>query len=209
MTSTARQGRHKGIPGGRVESPEHRKNAAREYFETQFRDESVVHLERVANERVFGREYDIWDVHTDRGRWWVISNPMNLYTQDDFKSMDVALSFHIGLTLRAFARFSPPAPEDEVRRFAESWRRVEQADDGLDHADEAEEFQAVGMQCREALLSFARELATDEIAPEGVERPKTGDFKGWAQLVARQIESRSRDRGARHLREGVCARLTS
>ena len=44
--------------------------------------------------------HDIWDVHTDVDRWWVITEPMNLYSQDQFPNMDLALSFHVGLCLR-------------------------------------------------------------------------------------------------------------
>ena len=76
-----------------MESPEHRKRSAQEYFESQVWDEEVLHLEHVASERIGRYECDVWDVHTDKGRWWVITDPMtNLYSQDDIKSMDVALS---------------------------------------------------------------------------------------------------------------------
>jgi len=65
--------------------------------------EKVVHLERVASESVLGTKYDVWDVHTDKGRWWVITEPTNLYSQTDFPSMDNVLTFHIGLMSRASA----------------------------------------------------------------------------------------------------------
>jgi hypothetical protein len=177
-----------------VDSPEHRKRAARDYFLTQSPGATIEHLERVATERVLHDEYDVWDVHTDDGRWWVISTPMNLYPQDDFKSMDVALSFHIGLTHRVMARFAPPAPDREVVRFPRSWRQIEQADQALRGADEAQDFQAVGMHCREALLTFVRELPLDELLVDGDERPKRADFKGWTALLANRLDDRDRPR---------------
>ena len=177
-----------------MDSPEHLKHEVREYLSGQMPDLVVEHLERVASERVFDGHHDVWDVHTSDGRWWVISDPMNYYPHNDFKSMDVALSFHIGLSRRVFARFTPPAPDGEVMRFPKSWRQVEQAHEALVSADEAEEFQAVGMRCRECLLTFARELATDRMMEGESERPKTADFKAWVALVARRIESREKPR---------------
>lgn len=35
----------------------------------------------LVSERVFGCEYDVWDVHTDKERWWVTS-PTNFYSQN-------------------------------------------------------------------------------------------------------------------------------
>jgi len=38
----------------------------REYIEWQTHgEEAVLHVEKVASERVFARDYDVWDVHTD------------------------------------------------------------------------------------------------------------------------------------------------
>ncbi len=45
-------------------------------------------------------------------RWWVVSPPMNLYTQADFRTANVALSFHIGLIARVMSHHEVPiAPE--------------------------------------------------------------------------------------------------
>jgi hypothetical protein len=35
-------------------------------------------------------------VHTDVDRWWVIMQPTNLYAQEQFPNMDLALTFHVG-----------------------------------------------------------------------------------------------------------------
>lgn len=167
-----------------MKSPEHEARAIREYMQSQAPDCDVTHLEKLASERVLGQRYDVWDVHTDDGRWWVITSPTNLYSQDEFKSMDYALSFHIGLTARVMARNEPRASDQERARLADAWRRWTQAADALDAADEAEEFQAVGMRCRESLLAFIREVATDDMVPEGQARPKGGDFIQWSEHIA-------------------------
>lgn len=51
------------------------------YVLSQARDETVQNVERVKTEYVMGAPYEIWDVSTDKDRWWVITNPTNLYSQ--------------------------------------------------------------------------------------------------------------------------------
>ena len=58
------------------------------YMGGQAPDENLKHLEKIKSEKVFGTRYDVWDVVTDKERWWVISNALNLYSQDLFPSMD-------------------------------------------------------------------------------------------------------------------------
>jgi hypothetical protein len=58
------------VTGGRsMESPEHQKRLVRNFLQLKDPDDTVVHLEKVASEGIFGRHHDVWDVHTDRGRW--------------------------------------------------------------------------------------------------------------------------------------------
>ena len=68
-----------------------------EYVLSQARDETVQNVERVKTEYVMGAPYEIWDISTDKDRWWVITNPTNLYSQRHFPSLDYTLSFHVGL----------------------------------------------------------------------------------------------------------------
>src|SRR3954453_3611317 len=75
------------------------KDEIRAYVEEQAHEE-VVHLEKAASELVGPMRHDIWDVHCPESRWWVVTDPTNLYDQADFKSRDVVLTFHIGLMLR-------------------------------------------------------------------------------------------------------------
>src|SRR3954452_11972392 len=64
----------------------------KDYVEWQARgDETVPHVEKVASKRVFGRDHDVWDFHTDKERWWVVTNPTNLYSQTLMPSLDYTL----------------------------------------------------------------------------------------------------------------------
>jgi hypothetical protein len=156
----------------------------REYVESQASDEGVKHLEKVTSERIFGRQYDVWDVWTDKERWWVITSPTNLYRQKDYVSMDYTLSFHVGVTARVMARHEPPVEDHDEQRLAAAWRRWRQAGEALDKADEAEDFQAVGMRCRECLLELAQAAARDNLVSAGRQAPARGDFVQWTELIA-------------------------
>jgi hypothetical protein len=169
------------------EMPQHRKKHIIDYMKSQAPDEEVTHLEKVASERIYDRLHEVWDVHTDEGRWWVIEPLTNLYPQDDFPSMDYVLSFHVGLMARVVSRQTPSVSEEELDRFAGAWRKWQQAADALRQADESEEFQAVGMRCREALLTYVREVSTAALVPAEQEAPKLGDFIHWSELIAEAV----------------------
>jgi hypothetical protein len=179
-----------------VESPERERRHIVDYFLRESREGTTVqHAEKVAVERIYGRPHDVWDVHASDGRWWVITNPTNLYSAERFPSMDEAFAFHIGVTGRMLARSALEAPvRDEHRdRLAQAWRRYEQAAEAHNEADEAEDVQAVGMRLREALVTFVGEIATDMMVPEGSERPKKADFVGWTELAANTFAPGSRN----------------
>lgn len=159
----------------------------RSYVEEESTEESVTYLERISTERVMGTDYEVWDVHTTGERYWVLTNPTNLYAQRLFPSADYTLSFHIGLMARVMTRREARADEERRDRLTAAWRRWTQAAEALDQAHEAEEFQAVGMRCRECLLTFVREVSTDEMVPVGEERPKSGDFIHWSELIANSV----------------------
>src|SRR6266487_1244148 len=126
--------------------------AVRTYAEGQA-SEQVIHLEKVASELVGPVRHDIWDVHCADGRWWVITEPTNLYSQEDSKSRDVALTFHIGLSLRMSYLHDRRIPVDipAADLLPGTWRRWEQAFEPYESGDEAENFQAVGVRLRECL----------------------------------------------------------
>ena len=163
-------------------------DAIRAYVEGQAHEE-VVHLEKAASELVGPVRHDMWDVHCTDSRWWVITEPTNLYSQEDFKSRDVALTFHIGLAIRTsyLHERKVPVKPDSANLLPGSWRRWEQAFEAYDSGDEAENFQAVGVRLRECLVSFIGETTSDEIVPTGQEPPKQSDFKGWTELLANAL----------------------
>ena len=72
----------------------------REYFEWQAPDLEVTFMQKVYSETVLNARHDAWDIHTNKDRWWVITGGTNLYSQEQFPNMDLALTFHIGLMLR-------------------------------------------------------------------------------------------------------------
>src|SRR5271156_5602940 len=143
------------------------KRAVSDYVETQARGEKVLHAEKVKSEHIIGSDHNCWDVHTNKDRYWVITSPSNLYSQHHFPSLDFTLSFHVGVTARIMAR-SRGAPADAQKaRLTPPWRRWEQAAETLDTAQEAEDFQAVGVKCRECLIQLVRSLAKLEMVPSG------------------------------------------
>src|SRR5436309_9344898 len=67
------------------------------YMTSQAPDLTVEFAQKVYAENVLGHRHDVWDVHTNVDRWWVITNPTNLYSQVQFPNMDLAVTFHVGL----------------------------------------------------------------------------------------------------------------
>ena len=167
---------------------EHEKNAICAYVADQAR-EAVIHAEKSASELVGPVRHDIWDVHCPKSRWWVVTNPANLYSQKDFKSRDVVLSFHVGLMLRVSYKRERKVPvtPTSAELLSGSWRRWQQAFEAYESGDEAENFQAVGVRLRECLVSFIGDACTDDLAPPGTPVPKGSDFKGWTELLANHL----------------------
>jgi hypothetical protein len=148
---------------------------------SQASGEVISHVEKVTTEIVYGRKYDVWDVHTDKARWWVITMPTNLYSHALFPSMDMCLSFHIGIATRLLGT---EEQLDEVSRLViKSSRRFEATSEALDAARDVDQFQAVGVMLREALLALVRDLADPSLVPSGTEEPKLADFIHWSELI--------------------------
>jgi hypothetical protein len=160
-----------------------------EYMSAQALEETVQFAQKVYSEQVHAVLHDIWDVHTDRTRWWVITNPTNLYLQDQFPNMDLALTFHVGLCLRIPRSEQQSLTELPIEPLTACWRILEEASEALCHAEEVEDFQAVGMRSRESLLTFVH-VAQDLIQPpDGQARPKRSDFRAWSAMIANAILS--------------------
>jgi len=163
--------------------------AIRRYVEWQSeRDgDKVTHAERVTTEYALGRKLEAWDVRTTKGRWWVITSPTNLYSQELFPSLDYTISFHVGVTARMMSQSKPGVGPMEELLVAPAWRKWGQAGEALDEAEEAEDFQAVGMRCRESLIAMVRTLGKPEMVPAGTVAPKRSDVPGWAEMIADYI----------------------
>lgn len=170
-----------------MRSSQRQHQAIREYFESQSPGDVVLHLEKAASERVGSVPHDIWDLHAESGRWWIVTNPTNLYSQADFKSRDVVLTFHVGLAVRISSARQIPITEEPAGLLPGAWRRWEQAIDALAPSREAEDFQAIGMRLRECLVSMASEFAGPHLVPEGTDAPKAADVKAWLGLLAEHL----------------------
>jgi len=159
-------------------------DAIKSYVEWQSPKEKVTYVEKVLSERIFDRKMDAYDVHTDGERYWVITQPTNLYSQRLFPSLDYTLSFHVGVTARMIASRQSTATDEQQDRLAAAWRRWTQAAESLDSADEGEEFQAVGMRCRESLIAMIRAIALPAMVSKGTVEPKAAAFIAWSELIA-------------------------
>jgi hypothetical protein len=161
-----------------------RERAVTEYFEAQAND-SARHASKVQDYIVRGQKFEVWDVLAASGRWWVVTNPMNFYSQEKFPILDEVFTFHLGLMLRVTDRPEPFASNEELARFGEAWRKWTTAAMQVDEADEADAFQAIGMQCREALIAMVKAAQVQMPASELAEdRPKAADVVGWCERIA-------------------------
>lgn len=161
--------------------------AVRAYVEREARGERVKHLEKVATESIFGRPMDAWDVRTNRNRWWVITNPTNLYSHDLFPSLDYTLSFHVGVTTRMEQAGMSKVHADAHDTINQLWNRLAAARVTFFQAERSEDFQSVGMKCRECLLLLVQKMADQKMVPEGQEAPQRGNFADWCELIANHV----------------------
>jgi hypothetical protein len=123
---------------------------------------------------------------TDKDRWWVITNPTNLYSQKHFPSLDYTLSFHVGLMMRVMSG-SAREGEGDATPFDEVLRRQAQASERLEKAVEAVDFQAVGMQLRECLISLVGAARRRLELDDSDDRPKDADVVGWNRVLTGKL----------------------
>lgn len=143
----------------------------------------VEFLQKVYAENVLSHQHQVWDVHTNVDRWWVITNPTNLYSQEQFPNMDLAVTFHVGLCLRIPRSQKAKLSDLPIEPFAECYRYMTEASDALDHAQEVADYQAIGVRCREAMLAFTN--AAQFVMPWSSRetKPKRADFKAWVDHI--------------------------
>ena len=151
------------------------------------------------SENVLHVRHDVWDVHTDVDRWWVITEPMNLYAQEQFPNMDLALTFHVGLCLRIPRSERQKLSELPVEPFAEYYRCLQEASDALNQASEVADYQAIGVRCREALLALA--TVVQRLLPwtSSAEPPKKADLKACTDHICNVALAGAEHEHRRHL----------
>lgn len=135
----------------------------------------------------------VWNVKTDNdGDWWVVEGehtPMNLYPQSAYYfAADEVYSFHMGLMARMRVSRDEYHPEEYVEAMTLGtqlapvlFRRLKNIADQIDKAEEIEDFQAIGVQCREILIELGNSIYVPEMAVDE-EQPKASDFKKKAEL---------------------------
>ena len=68
-----------------------------------------------------------------------------------------------------------------------AWRKWKQAGQALEEAEEPEDFQSVGLRCRECLVAMVRTFAFAHIVPANADGPKRADVVGWCDLMANHV----------------------
>jgi hypothetical protein len=170
--------------------PAHEAKVIRKYVDSQTRDENdhATTVQQVGGRRLGGRSYEFFDVWTETGtRWWVITNPLNLYSQEAFQIVEQAFTHHLGLSQILRERDRRDIPDDDSESVTPAWRRFVRAANAMNDASEAEDFQAVGIKCREALIALARQHMTDEWVPTVSDPPQAANFKGWLDIYAEAL----------------------
>ncbi|MDH2399815.1 gamma-glutamylcyclotransferase [Bradyrhizobium sp. SSUT18] len=157
----------------------------REYFEWQAPDLKLTFMQKVYSEVVVNTHHDVWDIHTNKDRWWVITGGTNLYSQEQFPNMDLALTFHIGLILRMPRTEEQKEDDLRILPFGSVYQKVEEAGTAVTQAQSLSGYQAVGVRCREALLeliSIAQDAAIWTDVP-----PQRANFRAWVEIICNQI----------------------
>ena len=143
-----------------------------------------------------GYKVNVWNIKTDvDGAWWVVEGnqiPMNLYPQSAFYfSADEVYSFHMGLMQRMFATNEDYEPEDYVRAITLDgeiapplFRKLKNIALLIDEAKEIEDFQSIGVQCREILIELGNTIYQPEMAGSD-EQPQASNFKKKAELFVK------------------------
>ncbi len=175
-----------------MEMTEQEEREIRQYVasQTSDRENEVQLVQRVGRRRVAGYTHDLYDVWMSKGdRWWVITGMTNLYSQTEFHDLDQVFTFHLGLCALLREKFRIEADEESAEHIGRAWRRYAKAVDAMSEAEEAEDFQAVGIRCREALLALIRDHAKAEWLAGPETPPKAADFEGWVELHAQAVAS--------------------
>lgn len=150
---------------------------------SQAPDVTVELIQKISTENVGTVQHAIWDVHTNTDRWWVITNPMNLYSQQQFPNVDYALTFHIGLSIRIPRSEKQKLKDIPIEPFAACYRTLQASYDALGHAGGVADYQTLGVRCREALLSFVDAAQTVLPWESTEDKPHRANFKAWVDHI--------------------------
>lgn len=181
-----------------LKATEEERQSVEDYYISQSPGARVNFSQKIYSEIVAGHKHDVWDLHASDGRWWIITDPTNLYSQEQFPNMDIAVTFHLGLCIRIPRTQEQNISDQIVRPFADVYIKLQEVAEALTQAQNVADYQAVGMRCRETLLSFvgaAQDIATWSES----ETPKRADFRGWTDLIINTILSGSSHKERRHL----------
>ena len=157
----------------------------REYFEWQAPDLEITFMQKVYSETVLNARHDVWDIHTTKDRWWVITDPTNLYSQDQFPNMDLALTFHIGLCLRIPRTREQQANDRRILPFGTVFSKLTDVVDAVSQSQNLADYQAVGVRCRETLLEFISVAQDAAVWTENP--PKRADFRSWTEVICNDL----------------------
>ncbi|MEI8224788.1 MAG: hypothetical protein WCG82_02575 [Bacteroidota bacterium] len=172
-------------PEYRIETEKHIKEYLARY---DINDILNIKCENTFND--LGTEVNVWNVKTKDGAFWVVEGenaPMNLYTQDaNYLSADEAYSYHMGITQRLSADYHKDFKHiiDEIpldiQQVKSINRKLNMASEKLNADLESEEFQGIGLICRECLIDLGKELSkrNQEIIKD--KNIKASDFKSIA-----------------------------
>lgn len=169
----------------------------REYFEWQAPDLKVTFLQKIYSEAVLNTRHDVWDIHTNNDRWWVITGGTNLYSQAQFPNMDLALTFHIGLMLRIPRTVKQQVNDRRILPFEPVLEKLEEVGDAMTQAHNLPDYQAVGVRCRETLLAFI--AAAQDTAIWTNTPPQRANFRAWTDIIFNDLlpsETNKERRGA-------------
>jgi hypothetical protein len=156
-----------------------------EYFEWQAPDLEVTFMQKVYSEAVGNSRHDVWDIHTNKDRWWVITGGTNLYSQEQFPSMDLALTFHIGLILRVPRTEEQREDDLRILPFASVFAKMEEARTALTQARSLNDYQAVGVRCREALLELIGVAQDSSMWTD--KPPQRANFRAWTEIICNEL----------------------
>ena len=114
--------------------------------------------------------------------------------------MDLALTFHVGLCLRIpHNEREPLLPELQVEPLLGCWRAIERGQEAMTNAQELEDFQAIGVRCREALLTLVHAIQDVIEKPPAAVDLKRSDFKGWGDVIVDVVLAGSNHKARRSL----------